>query len=113
MDSKIISQNIKSVNADFTNIKSDYFLQKLFNYLSKYKLLDIIKYNKKIQKRIHVNINDYQNYSEKFTPIEIEIIPIKNAIGKFINIKKEEEPFYHIYFDDNKEEIKKIFKKRR
>ena len=51
-----------------------------------------------------VSIKDYMEYSEILTPIEIEIIPNINKYGKFINyyINK----FFHIYFNDNKEEIK-------
>ena len=36
----------------FKKLKSDYFLQKLFGYLNKKKLLEIIKYNKNIKDRI-------------------------------------------------------------
>ena len=60
MDSRIIPHNKKEIN----NIKSDFFLQKLFGYLPQIKSLEIIKLNKKIQKRINVDINDYKNYSE-------------------------------------------------
>ena len=30
-----------------------------------------------------------------------------NEYGKFININEEDEKYYHIYFNDNKEEIKR------
>ena len=98
---------IKSNNI-LMKVKSIYILKNIYDYLSKYFALKIIKYNKKIQKRLDININDYKEYSEHFTPIEIEIIPIKNIYGKFINIsKKEEELYYHIYFNDSKEEVKR------
>ena len=70
------------------------------------KSLSIIKYNKKIQKRLNINIKDYKEYSEIYTSIEIEIIPIKNKYGRFINIKGDKS-YYHIYFNDDKKEIKK------
>ena len=70
------------------------------------KKLLIVKYNKKIQNRINLSVKDYKEYSETFTPIEIEIIPAKDKYGKFININKNVELYYHIYFNDNKEEIK-------
>ena len=38
--------------------------------------------------------------------IEIEIIPTKDQYGKFININENDKLYYHIYFNDNKEEIK-------
>ena len=105
MDSKNISQNKKESNVGFKNIKSDYILKKIFNFISKLKSLETIKYNKRLQNRLNINIDDYKNYSEKL-PIEIEIIPIKNGIGKFINKSGE---YYHIYFNENKNEIKKNY----
>ena len=86
------------------NLKNDYFLQKLFHNLLKKKSLDIIKYNKKIKERINISIKDYKEYSEIYSSIEIEIKPVNNKYGKFINIE-ENEKYFHIYFNDNKEEI--------
>ena len=48
---------IKSI---YENIKADYFLIKVFNNLKKKKKLNIVKYNKNIQKRINININHYK-----------------------------------------------------
>ena len=86
------------------NIKSVYFIQKFFDYIHKRKTLETIKYNKIIQKRINININHYKMYSENYSSIEIEIKPVKNKYGTFINIKEEDKKYYHIYFNDNKEE---------
>jgi len=91
----------------FNNLKNDYFLQKLFNHLLKMKSLDIIKYNKNIKNRMNISIKDYKEYSEIYSSIEIEIKPLINKNGKFINIKKEDKNYYHIYFNDNKKEIKR------
>ena len=91
---KINEQNqpklINSINK-LKNLKSDYFIQKFFDYMLERKRLDIIKYNKNIQKRINIDINNYKEYSEKYSSIELEIIPKKNQYGQFINIKKEDE----------------------
>ena len=94
----------------FNNLKSDYFLKLLFNNLMKKKSLDIIKYNKYIKDRINISIKDYKEYLEIYSPIEIEIKPVNNKYGQFININKENEKYYyHIYFNDNKEEIKRSY----
>ena len=85
---KTDSNKIESKNI-FENVKSNYILKKLFYNLLKKKSLDIIKYNKNIQKRINISIKDYKEYSEIYSSIEIEIKPIKNEYGKFINIVKE------------------------
>ena len=71
---------------DFDNIKSKYILKQIFDNLKINESLEIIKYNKKIQNRLNIKINDYIYCSETYTKIEIEIIPKKNIYGKFINI---------------------------
>ena len=84
------------------SLKSDYFLQKLYDNMTKRKKLEIVKYNKKIQNRLNLDVKDYKAYCE----IEIEIIPTKDEYGKFININENDKLFYHIYINDNKEEKK-------
>ena len=111
MDSSSDLKTMKS-NDIFKNLKSDFFLRKLFNNLLKKKSLEIIKYNKNIKNRINLSIKDYKEYSEIYSSIEIEINTVINKYGKFINIKKENEKYYHIYFGDNKEEIKKNYLKK-
>jgi len=83
MDSKDILDNEKEelnkINSKnkLKKLKSDYFLQKVFNIITKKISLEIIKYNKNIQRRLDINTNDYKEYSELYSSIEIEIIPIK------------------------------------
>ena len=93
-------------NPIIESLKSDYFLQKLYDNMPKKKKLEIVKYNKKEQNRLNLCVKDYKVYSETFTPIEIEIIPTKGKYGKFININENDKLYYHIYFNGNKEEIK-------
>ena len=102
-------RNIKRIQpkSALENVKSFYILKKIFNYLMKNKQFEIIKYNKKIQNRLNITIDNYKKYREMFSQIEIEVIAIKNKDCKFINITEYEKPYYHIYFNDNKEEIKK------
>ena len=66
------------------------------------KSLETIRYNKSIQKRIHISINHYKAYFETKTSIELDIIPIKGKYARFINIKEKDKKYYHIYFNDNK-----------
>ena len=45
-----------------------------------------------------------------YSSIEIEIISNKNKLGHFINIHyKENKKYFHIYFDDNTEEVKRNY----
>ena len=99
---------IKSIDK-FENLINDYFLHILFNYLEKKKLLDILKYNKHIKKRINININDYKECLEKYSSIEIEIKTMNNKCGFFINILYENSIYYHIYFNNKKEKIKRNY----
>ena len=86
------------------NIKSKLILKTIFNKINKVKLFNIIRFNKKIQNKIGINIKDYQNYSENYTPIKIEIIPKENKYGTFIKIPFKDKSYYHIYINDSKKE---------
>ena len=91
----------------FDNLKSTIIIKKIFSYMVQHKSLEIIKINKKIQKRLNLNFNDYKNYSELKSSIEVELIPCENKYDKFINISEEDKEYYHIYFDNSKEEVKR------
>jgi len=93
-------------------IKSKYILGKIIDNLSKKKSLEIAQYNYKLQKKLDISLNDYKNFSQKYSTIEIELIPIKNKPGNFINIlNKNTAQYFHIYFNDCKEEIKYYYLK--
>ncbi len=81
-------------------IKSKYILEKIFDYIQTGKTLNIIKYNKNIQRNLNITQNDYNEFSK----IEIEIIPFKNCDPSYKFIF-DEPKFYHVYFNDNKEEV--------
>ena len=111
---------IKSTN-DFLNIKSHFILQKIFDTIKKSKSLEIMKYNKKLQNRFNLTINNYKEYFKLYySPIEIElklVDEVYNKIMNFINIPQEEKEYYHIYFDNSNEEVKRkrnyLFKKEK
>ena len=89
-------------NPIIDNIKSRYILSKIYDIMPKKKKLEIVKYNKRIQNRLNLDVKDYKEYFE----IEVEILPIKGEYGRFIYIDENDKLYYHIYFNDNKEEIK-------
>ena len=60
-----------------------------------------------IKKRINLNINDYKEYSEKYSSIQIHIKPVNKKYGKFINFKTENENYFHIFFNNDIKEIKR------
>ena len=97
---------IKSKNI-LNDVKSLYILKGIINHVYKKNLLNIIRYNKNLQNKFNIELNDYKELSE----IEIELIPDKkHCIGKFINISNQKErPYYHIFFNDQKEEIKRNY----
>ena len=89
---------------DFANLKSKYILKYMFDHFERHKLLEIVRYNNEIKKRLELSINDYKEYST----IEIELIPAKNKYRKFINIlENSNEINYRIYFNDSNERIQR------
>ena len=72
---EIKETNSNTSNIFLNNIKSKFILKKIFDNLKRNRQLKIVKYNKKLQIRLNISIQEYKNYSETCTPIEIELIP--------------------------------------
>ena len=106
------------------NVKSKYILKQIIDGIDKIKLFKIIKNNKLLQEKLDLGLIDYKKYYEQ---IEIEIeyklgeSPIKEITGfnyfnsfynninkkikyqnedlkDIINIKDEDNSYYHPYF---------------
>ena len=104
-NNSVIKHENKSI---LENIKSKYILKQILDNLQKLNIFKIIKCNKAIQNSLNMNINNYKEFSETLTQIEIDIIPADILYQKFINIDENEQLlYYHIYFNDSKKEIKK------
>ena len=109
------NQEIKQHNliSKLDNIKSRYILKIIARNTNQKQFLKILKINRKTQKRLDLDINSYIKYSELYSSIEIELIPSKNKSGKFMKkLNKEEELYYHIYFNDSKKKLKLILSKK-
>ena len=66
----------------FNNIKSKYILQSIFNYLSSNLFLDLLSYNKDMQKKLEINIEEYKKVGNR-----IKIGGI-NGLGKEYKLNK-------------------------
>ena len=99
--------NFKISANKLQNIKNIYILKKIFDRFNKKKILEIIKYHKYTQQRLNLSKDDFKEYSEKYSSIEIVIIACKSKKSEYIKIEKDKEQYYHIYFNDSKEEIKR------
>ena len=99
----------QKTNVNLENLKSNYFLEQIFIHIKKNRFLKLLKPNKILQKRLNLSLKDYKEYSLIYSPIEVELKVIDNKDGKFINIPNKEKEYYHIYFDDSKEEIKRNY----
>ena len=99
--SKENNKENEKLNPILENINCKYILSKIYENMTKKKKLEIVKYKKKIQNLIDLSVKDYKEYSETFTPIEIEIIPTKGKYGKYININEKYKLYYHIIFAKN------------
>ena len=86
-------------------IRSKYILSKPFEYISTKRFLNIIKYNKVLKKIFNFSFKSY--FQIKIVIITTGAIYRENR--PFININKNDENFFHIYFNGAKEEIKRNY----
>ena len=86
-------------------IKSKYILKQITDNLIKAKLLKIINYNKLIQDKLDIEINDYKKY---YGQIEIELIPNNNEDKNYF-LNEECKSYYQIYFNNSNNEIKQNY----
>ena len=92
-------------------IKSIYTILNIFEYLHQKNKLQIVKINKELQRNLDLTIHNYKDYSEKFSSIEIIVIPTKKRIDKsiFINYEDINNKYYHIYFNNINKEVKRNY----
>ena len=102
-------EETKKSKSSLEILRSNFVFKKILIYMKKNKILDIMKYNKRLQKRLNLNINDYKEYSKLYSSIEIELKLVDNKYGEFINIPDDDNEYYHIYFDNSNEEIKRNY----
>lgn len=76
-------------------------LKTIFNNIKLGKRLQLIRYNKKIKKILDKSIKDYKEYKK----IILELIPKSNKNGKFINASQENRQLFHIFFNNDIQEI--------
>jgi surface protein len=101
-EKKIIFKNVNLLES----IESKYILKQIFDNLHQINFLNLIRYNKNFQKALDISIKDFKNCSN----IEIEIYISEFNFGNnntFINITDKD--YCHIFFNDNKEEIKRNY----
>ena len=75
--------NYTNENCLLDNIKSKIILKKIFENISVYKYVNLIRYNNHLQKKLKKSLDDYKALSK----IEIEIFPIEEKYGEIINYK--------------------------
>ena len=99
-------ENFQKISGLLHKITSKYIIKRIFQNLSKGSFLNLIRYNKILQKVFELKLEDYKEYSEIYSPIEFELIPTLNKHGKFINLSDDsrDQKYYHIFFNDSNEE---------
>ena len=97
--------NSKAINM-FENIKSKFILKHIFKYPNKKTLLKIIQYNKILQNKLQISIEDYKKLLQ--IEIELEMLPQKTYEfdNDFINLKEKNQDYFHIYLNHSKDETK-------
>ena len=71
---------MNSNNPKIESIRSNYILKVIFHFISRKKNLNIINYNKSIQKRLGINIDDYKKEGNRYK------IGERNGLGKEYNL---------------------------
>ena len=84
------------------DVKSNYILEKISANIKLNKTLELIRYNKLLQKRLNKNSYDYKHYLST----EFELI-MEYKSGKFININDNNKSSINIYLDNSKIESQK------
>ena len=102
------NKKVEFLESDFDSVKSKYILKQILDDLSQKKILEMVKYNKKIQERLDIKIDNYKEFCKLYSSIEFELIINNDNLFdyKFINIKGDES-YYHFYFNNNKKEEKR------
>ena len=86
-------------------IRSKYILKQIFDNLHQKTLLDLIHYNKTLQKKLEIKLEDFKKISYI---IKIELFLDENVTSNFIKIRKGQEKFFKIYLNDSKETSNRI-----
>ena len=100
-----------SRNKDLVSIKSKYILKQIFQLLLHKKFLKIINYNKNLQNRLDLSIKDYKEYEQVIIEVDIDKAEfnLDGIENYFLYNKIFDKSYFHIYFDGNKEEIKRPY----
>ena len=71
-------------------------------------------YNKSLQNKLEINTDNYQEYAEKYTKIEIEIVPYQSVYDSDVIYysNPQYKPFFHTYYNDKENEKGLFFKNR-
>ena len=100
-----------SRNKDLVSIKSKYILKQIFQLLLHKKFLKIINYNKNLQNKLDLSIKDYKQYEQVIIEVDIDKAEfnLDGIENYFLYNKIFDKSYFHIYFDGNKEEIKRPY----
>ena len=77
-------------------ISSNYNLKKIFSYEDYKFVLRLIKYNKAIQDKIGITLDDYKDQQDNFKYIQKNEYKYNNTIKKFFN--KSENIYFFVFF---------------
>ena len=93
--------NDMTVMSNLNNIRSICILKLIKIHLAEYKCLQLLRYNKQIQKRLNINLDTYKDYLK----IVIDIVPIADKNYKTFFRHYIKNPFYHYYLNDRPDEV--------
>ena len=105
------------INIDKNDKKKEIYFLDNYEYKDNEGMIhyhDNLKELNEFNTKLYINDveNEYKECSETYSSIELRIKIDYKKFGKFININKEDKKYYHIYFNNNNEEIKRDYIKK-
>ena len=88
-------------------IRSKLIIKTIFQNIKENKLLQLIKYNKKIQNKLNISIGNYREYNQ--IQIQLKLDKEYITIKKFINFEIINKKYIHIYANKSKNEYDSCF----
>ena len=57
-------------SGNIENIRSKFIINQIFSFIWEIRKLDILKYSKKNQTKLKINLDDYKNLSQRYKTVE-------------------------------------------
>ena len=81
-------------------IRSKIILKSILQNTQQKKYMQLLKYNKILQKKLNISIIDYKEYNQ--IEVELRVNKMRESFSRFINLNEKDKPHIHIFISNNK-----------